>query len=126
MTLAWVCDDSFISIRYADNLVHGHGFVYNAGERVEGYTNLFWTLILAAFIRVGASPVTGAEFLGVVAYAAVAFCLTAWASQRGRDAGRTFCPSLPRWCSSRTIFTSRRPEGSRRYSSPISRCRRSS
>ena len=92
VALAWVCDDSFISIRYADNLVHGHGLVYNAGERVEGYTNLLWTLILAAFIRAGASPVTGAEFLGVVAYAAVALCLTAWAWQRGRDAGRTFLP----------------------------------
>ncbi len=34
--LAWVCDDSFISIRYAQNLLDGHGLVYNAGERVEG------------------------------------------------------------------------------------------
>lgn len=92
VALAWVCDDSFISIRYADNLVHGHGLVYNAGERVEGYTNLLWTLILAAFIRAGASPVTGAEFLGVVAYGAVALCLTAWAWRRGRDADRTFLP----------------------------------
>ena len=29
--LAWLADDSFISFRYAWNLVHGHGLVYNAG-----------------------------------------------------------------------------------------------
>ena len=32
---AWLCDDSFISIRYAQNLLDGHGLVYNAGEHVE-------------------------------------------------------------------------------------------
>jgi hypothetical protein len=40
----WVCDDAFISFRYADNLVRGHGLVFNLGERVEGFTNLAWTL----------------------------------------------------------------------------------
>ena len=39
---AWVCDDAFISFRYVDNLEHGLGLVYNAGERVEG--ELDWTL----------------------------------------------------------------------------------
>ena len=32
--LAWLADDSFISFRYAWNLVHGHGLVNNAGEYV--------------------------------------------------------------------------------------------
>jgi hypothetical protein len=45
--LAWVCDDAFISFRYADNLASGLGLVFNPGERVEGYTNLLWTLWLA-------------------------------------------------------------------------------
>ncbi|MGK4456110.1 hypothetical protein, partial [Klebsiella pneumoniae] len=32
---AWfVIDDAFIAYRYADNLVHGAGAVFNAGERV--------------------------------------------------------------------------------------------
>ena len=42
VALRWVCDDAFISIRYADNLVSGLGLVYNAGERVEGYTNFLF------------------------------------------------------------------------------------
>jgi arabinofuranosyltransferase len=40
-------DDAFISFRYADNLVRGEGLVFNPGERVEGYSNLSWTLLMA-------------------------------------------------------------------------------
>src|SRR5688500_13130256 len=36
---AWICDDAYISYRYAHNLLAGLGLVFNAGERVEGYTN---------------------------------------------------------------------------------------
>lgn len=43
----WLSDDAFISFRYADNLARGLGLVFNEGERVEGYTNLLWTLWLA-------------------------------------------------------------------------------
>ncbi len=41
-------DDAMISMRYAFNLAHGHGLVWNVGERVEGYTNPLWTIIMAA------------------------------------------------------------------------------
>lgn len=40
-------DDVFISFRYADNLAAGHGLVFNVGERVEGYSNFSWTVLLA-------------------------------------------------------------------------------
>src|ERR1035437_4307958 len=40
-------DDAMISMRYARNLAEGHGLVWNPGERVEGYTNLAWTLFMA-------------------------------------------------------------------------------
>ncbi len=45
--LSYIDDDAFISARYARNLVNGHGLVFNPGERIEGITNLLWTLILA-------------------------------------------------------------------------------
>jgi arabinofuranosyltransferase len=41
-------DDAMISMRYAWNFAHGHGLVWNAGEYVEGYTNLLMTLLMAA------------------------------------------------------------------------------
>jgi hypothetical protein len=53
-------DDAYISYRYAQNLIDGHGLVFNPGERVEGYTNLSWTLVVAAAIRLGIpAPLAG-------------------------------------------------------------------
>lgn len=50
-------DDAYISYRYAVNLAQGNGLVFNVGERVEGMTNLLWTLLLALGELLGiASP----------------------------------------------------------------------
>jgi hypothetical protein len=40
-------DDAFISFRYARHLAAGEGLVFNTGERVEGYSNLGYVLLLA-------------------------------------------------------------------------------
>jgi hypothetical protein len=37
-------DDAMISMRYARNLVEGHGLTWSGGAKVEGYTNFLWTL----------------------------------------------------------------------------------
>ncbi|HUI27385.1 MAG TPA: hypothetical protein VL403_14985, partial [Candidatus Kryptonia bacterium] len=50
----WVQDDAYISFRYAKNFVHGHGIVYNVGQRVEGYTNFLWMIISAIPMAAGA------------------------------------------------------------------------
>lgn len=60
-------DDAYISFRYADNLVAGHGLVFNPGDRVEGYTNFLWVLLLALARKAGGnfelvSRVAGAAF----------------------------------------------------------------
>ena len=39
-------DDTYIFLRYAENLAQGHGPVFNVGERVEGYTSPLWLLCL--------------------------------------------------------------------------------
>ena len=44
-------DDALISLRYARNLAHGLGFVYNPGERVLGATTPLWILLNAAYMR---------------------------------------------------------------------------
>ncbi len=44
---AWGFDDAYISYRYAKNLATGHGLVFNEGERVEGYSNLLYTLMIS-------------------------------------------------------------------------------
>src|SRR5699024_2534946 len=45
-----LADDAFITFRYADNVADGAGAVFNAGERVEGYSDFSW-LVLLAFAR---------------------------------------------------------------------------
>jgi hypothetical protein len=44
-------DDAFIIFRYAKNLVAGHGFVYNPGERVLGTTAPLWGMVSAIYRR---------------------------------------------------------------------------
>jgi hypothetical protein len=47
-------EDAMISMRYARNFAEGNGLNWNAGEpRVEGYTNLLWTLWMALFHKLG-------------------------------------------------------------------------
>ena len=69
--MAWLCDDSFISLRYAQNLADGLGLVYNAGERVEGYSSPIWMLGSALAIAVGADPVVASKWAGLLAAGAL-------------------------------------------------------
>jgi len=59
-------DDAFISMRYARHLAAGSGLTFNPGERVEGYTNFLWTVLLAAAVRLGANPVRLAPWLSLL------------------------------------------------------------
>jgi len=54
--LSWTSDDAFISYRYAKNLNNGHGLVFNPGEKIEGYSNFLWVMILAVFDYFGIPP----------------------------------------------------------------------
>ena len=57
-------DDAYITFRYARNLLDGHGFVYNPGERVLGTTTPLYTLLLA-----GLAPVSRTRDFPVLALA---------------------------------------------------------
>ena len=89
--LFWCSDDAFISFRYAENLNAGLGLVFNAGERVEGFTNFSWTMLVAGAMRLGADPVVFAQWAGLACFLAT-IGLLAWASRR--IAGPT-APFLP-------------------------------
>ncbi|MDI5978502.1 hypothetical protein [Amycolatopsis magusensis] len=47
LLFATVAEDAFISFRYSQNIAEGHGPVFNAGERVEGYSNFLWVVLVA-------------------------------------------------------------------------------
>ncbi len=69
-------DDAYISFRYARNLLDGHGLVYNVGERVEGYTNFLWTMIIAFGMWGGVSPEVVSVAGGMLS--AIALIVVTW------------------------------------------------
>jgi hypothetical protein len=60
-------EDFYITLRYAENIAAGHGFVYNIGQHVLGTTTPLYTLVLALFARVGLDPTLCGKLLGIVA-----------------------------------------------------------
>lgn len=60
-------DDQMISMRYARNLADGYGPVWNpGGERVEGYTNFGWMLVMSAVHELGASDATASLWVRAI------------------------------------------------------------
>jgi len=77
----WLCDDAYISFRYARNFAEGHGLVYNVGEWVEGYTNFLWTFLLGWVGRLG-GDIPWAGLVGNLASFAVALVAVALTVRR--------------------------------------------
>ena len=69
-------DDANIFFVYAKNFAEGHGFVYNVGgERVEGFSSMLWTLLLAGVFLVFSKPEPAILFLNLVFGAVTLSCL---------------------------------------------------
>ena len=68
----YIVDDAFISLRYARNLTNGLGLVFNAGERVEGYSNFSWVMIEALLMRLNFPFITSIKLLGLASAVATA------------------------------------------------------
>lgn len=62
-----LAEDAFISLRYSAQLADGNGLVFNVGEKVEGYSNFLWVVLVAApHALFGTDIVTTARVLGVL------------------------------------------------------------
>ena len=63
----WYIEDAAISFAFAHHAAIGEGFVaYPGGERVEGFSNPSWTLLIAALDFIGLTPWISAKLLGFV------------------------------------------------------------
>ena len=87
-------DDAMITMRYADNLVAGHGLVWNPGERVEGFSSPLWVFVLAVFVAVFGreGAVAGVQIFGLLLVLADLLLVALIAGRlldgrKGRDAG---------------------------------------
>ena len=52
LIMAWVGDDSQITIRQIWNFINGDGITFNVGERVQAFTHPIWFLVLSSIIAV--------------------------------------------------------------------------
>ncbi|HYS03588.1 MAG TPA: hypothetical protein VEW47_00200 [Candidatus Dormibacteraeota bacterium] len=100
-------DDCFISFRYARHLAAGQGLVWNPGERVEGYTNFLWVILMAGVLRLGGKPEVFSNLLGIASGAVLLAALVfdtarrigwrspfVWLAPLALAAGRSFTA----WC----------------------------
>ena len=75
-------DDAFISLRYAQRLLAGHGLTWTDGEAVEGYSNLLWVLACAGLGAFGVDLVLAARVLGGLCSAAALCAVVSAAAPR--------------------------------------------
>jgi hypothetical protein len=81
----FVTDDAFISFVYSRNLAEHGQLVFNLGERVEGYTNFLWTVLLALLMKLHLQPELMSRLFGT-AFGAGGMLVVAWLSRRLREA----------------------------------------
>lgn len=62
----YTTDDTFIHLRYADNLLERGEFSFNPGATSYGATSPLWIFGLALLLKLGLSPFVSAWLLGVI------------------------------------------------------------
>ncbi len=71
-------DDAFISYRYVKNFLNGDGLTFNPGDPVEGYTSLFFILLLSLLGRFGIDIIIASKVIGVASGVAIIFLSYFW------------------------------------------------
>jgi hypothetical protein len=64
--LDFVQDDAYISYRYVANYLTGDGLVFNIGERVEGFTNFGWVILMIFVGSLGLDYIIVSQLLGFI------------------------------------------------------------
>jgi arabinofuranosyltransferase len=101
MAYNFVTDDAYISFVYARNLAEHGELTFNLGQYVEGYTNFLWTVILAAFMKLGVAPELSSRVLALACSLVTLWLLTRTMDRAlGRSSVWSAIPSLLLACSS--------------------------
>ena len=80
-------DVEMVAMRYGRNLAEGLGLVWNPGERVEGFSNPAWVLVMAAVHAAGAPDRLAALFVKAIAWGLACAVLLLAVRLRRRLAG---------------------------------------
>jgi hypothetical protein len=88
LTAARTPDDALITLRYAWNLVHGHGAVFNRGDEVQGFSSPLHLLVSSVVVMLpGGFVLAKAKFVSIL-FGALAV---------GEGARLLWWFGLPRW-----------------------------
>ncbi len=91
----FLCDDAFISFRYAHHFAEGNGLVWNVGERVEGYSNFLWVVLLGLGMKLGVQPEISSIVFGILSGVLLLAALVVFAARcYGRHSPWIWFPSL--------------------------------
>jgi arabinofuranosyltransferase len=88
-------DDAFITFRYSQHLVEGYGPVWNIDQRVEGYTNFLWMLMMAVPIAFGMDPVLPSIVISLGSLALSLWFLFDISRRQTEDPAKGFWAWLP-------------------------------
>ena len=97
----FLSDDALISLSYARRWVMGHGLTWTTGERVEGYTDFLWVVLVGVAGRLGFDYIWSAralDFIGVlsaVALVGVSPVSGRWLGSRLATGGLILVASAP-------------------------------
>lgn len=72
---SWVGDDAFITIRTADNFVHGYGLRWNVNERVQAFTNPLWMFLVSEAYAISGNSHLTLMFLSIIVSSIAIFLL---------------------------------------------------
>jgi capsule synthesis protein PGA_cap len=112
LAFAWskraIVDDAFISFRYAENLLEGRGLVFNEGERVEGYTNFLWTVLMAGLTRLSSFSMPIIAFFSCLAFFVANLFLVSRIGKRlsASEPGQVYVPLAAVWLALQHSFHS--------------------
>lgn len=81
LSLSFTQDDAYISYRYAHNYLAGEGLVFNEAERVEGYTNFFFIILMIFLGNIGLNFILLSKIIGLVSGVGIIFILYLWSGE---------------------------------------------
>jgi arabinofuranosyltransferase len=100
LAVAWhdrgmAVDDAYITFRYAQNVLSGHGLVWNPGSvPCEGYTNLTYVIGIAGLGALGVAPTHAAWGLAALSLLGLGFLFWRATCNAGRLAPLAIAPAM--------------------------------
>jgi len=103
-----ILDPAMVPLRYARHLAEGSGLVFNLGERVEGFSDPLWTMLLGVLAVSGLAPMEAAAILGVACLGLLVI-LVGWVGTRTLGEGPGVLAAVlvaawpPMWVAARSL-----------------------